>query len=151
MWSWPSSGTMGAPPRGITLAIRQSARWLGGCQQRPGCHSYHPPSPPALTGFLLHSTLCFNSFTPSLAFPLQGTNFSGMCARVCVCLCAHGQLDQFMCVFMAACRAEWSLSPLMVYFDASLLQQLMSVTIELAETTGPPFPSFIPCFRGFTV
>lgn len=70
---------------------------------------------------------------------------------VCLCLRAHGQLDQFMCVFIAACRAEWPLSPLMIYFDASLMQQLTSVTIELAETTGPPLSSFIPFFRGFTV
>lgn len=79
--------------RGITLAIRLSAHWLGACQQRPGCHSYRPPSPPALAGFLLLSTLCC---VPTLLLhpclflsKAQGlTNFTDVSLCVCVCACA---------------------------------------------------------------
>lgn len=42
-------------------------------------------------------------------------------------------------MLIAACRAEWLLSPLMICFDASLVQQLLSVTPELPEISQPPF------------
>lgn len=108
----PSAGTTRSHLQGITLAIRLSTHWLGTCQQRPGCHSYRPPSPPALAGFLLLSTLCC---VPTLLLhPCLFLSKCSQTSQTSVCVCVFVWLHQIMCALIIACRTEWLLSPLMI-------------------------------------
>lgn len=132
----PSAGTTRSHLQGITLAIRLSTHWLGTCQQRPGCHSYRPPSPPALAGFLLLSTLCC---VPTLLLhpclflskPQVLTNFSDVSVCVCVCVAASNHV----CVNNSVLYRVAFVSPDDFWCSSSCL--------SLLNWTPPPF--FIIC------
>ena len=122
---------------GITPAIGLSAHWLAGCHQRPGCRGNRPLSPPVLVLHLaaLHSLLRPHAPTVALIFfHSKGKDLANflMHASICVCICVCGcawlyeRVCVFVCVSVTAClcHAGWPLSPLVMDYDANLLQQL---------------------------